>query len=91
MKKLSIFKHDGSYRIRWCVHETQNEISFYYQKKSVYIILITGDIKFNLFSGLVTVKQSIKYVNKPEREIESSMLEETMQVFIEEVLRYTFL
>ena len=50
-----------------------------------------GDIKFNLFSGLVTVKQSIKYVNKPEREIESSMLEETMQVFIEEVLRYTFL
>ena len=48
-------------------------------------------MKWDLVSGVVAVKQTIKNVNKAEQYIESSMLEETMQAFIGKSLRYTFL
>ena len=48
-------------------------------------------MKWDLVSGVVAVKQLIKNVKTPQQDIEPSMLEETIQAFIEKVLCYTFL
>ena len=67
---------------------TWNEISFHQRKTfCLAFISIAGEMKHNFVSRVTGMNGSIKNVNKPERVIETSMLEAKMQVFIEEVLR----
>ena len=42
-------------------------------------------MKFKFLSRVVGVKRSLENVSKPERDIESSMLETAMQVIMEDV------
>ena len=66
---------------------TQNETSFLHEKKSIYITFHCGEIKCNFVSKLFRVKRPIKNANKPERDIDTRMLEATIYAFIGEVLR----
>ena len=58
-------------------------------KKILFTLLFTaGKMQFNFVSGVVGVKQPTKKRKQTrERDIETSMLEATIQAFIEEVLR----
>ena len=47
-------------------------------------------MKSSFVSEVDRVERPIKNVNKPERDIETSMLNAIMQMFIKEILRYTF-
>ena len=62
----------------------RKEILFYYENILFTILFIVGEMKCNFISQVVQV-DLLKTVNKPERDIETSMLEATMQAFIEEV------
>ena len=63
---------------------TRKEILFCYENILLTILFIVGEMKCNFISQVVQV-DLLKTVNKPERDIETSMLEATMQAFIEEV------
>ena len=63
---------------------TWKEILFCYENILLTILFIVGEMKCNFISQVVQV-DLLKTVNKPERGIETSMLEATMQAFIEEV------
>ena len=56
---------------------------FYISKNLFTLVFIVGKMKSNFVLGVVGVKRSIKNVNKPERDIETSMLVATMQEFID--------
>ena len=63
-------------------------MKFYFAMEKIMFtfFLFTGEIKWNLISEEVEVKRPIKNLNKPECDIEISVLEGTIQAFIREVL-----
>ena len=57
-------------------------------KKILFTLLfIAGGMKYSFVSAVVRVNRPIKNVNKAEWDIETNMLEATMETFMEEVLR----
>ena len=61
---------------------------FHHEKNSVYIASLLAKCNIISFRGWSEWNGSFKKGNKPEWDIETSMLEATMQAFIEEVLRW---
>ena len=57
-------------------------------KKYLFTLLsIAGEMKCTFVPEMVGVKRPIKNVNKPEQNIETSMLKAKVKTFIEELLR----
>ena len=65
---------------------TRNEISFRHKRNLFTLLFIADEMNYNFVLGVVRVNHPIKYVNKPEQNIETSMLEATIHSFIDEML-----
>ena len=63
------------------------DMTFHFaMKKFLFTLLFTtGEIKCNFVSGWSGWNNSLKFIKKRERGVETSMLEATTQAFIEEV------
>ena len=78
--------------LRGCLHETRNEIQLKWNfvpswKKSDNITFHSwqNEIKF-CSAGWSQWNDRLKYVNKPEQDIETSMLKKTIRALIKEIL-----
>ena len=66
---------EGFYtRPKMKIHSTMKKLMF-------TLLFIAGEMKWMFILGEVGVKQPIKNVNKPERDIETNLLEAKMQVY----------